>query len=384
MNEKSAIRVQLGERSYSVRVSAGLMGRAGELVKPLAAGGRCVVLTDSNVRPLCADAMARLLEQDGLATDLLEFPAGEQHKTLATYTQVIERVLSLPTPVDRRTLVLAVGGGVVTDVAGFVAATCLRGLDFVSFPTTLLAAVDASVGGKTGVDTAAGKNLVGAFHQPRGVFIDPLCLRTLPPEELRNGLAECVKHAAIAEPALLDFIEAQAEAILAAQPPVMGELILRNVAIKAKVVSADEREAGPRANLNYGHTVGHAIETAAGFSISHGQAVSLGMMAAGRIAAGRGLLAAAEFERMRGVLVRLGLPVRFGDLPGLPANNPDQLMAGLPASARDPTALTELMRRDKKARAGTIRFVLLRGIGRAAVFDDVSGTEIEQAIRLLA
>jgi 3-dehydroquinate synthase len=271
-------------------------------------------------------------------------------------------------------------------VAGFVAATLLRGVPFVQVPTTLLADVDSSVGGKTGVDHSAGKNLIGAFHQPRAVLIDPQVLGTLAAVEISSGLAECIKHGVIRDAALIGWIEQHAEdlrpraaaagagSLSAAGTDVMGELTARNVAIKAAVVAADEHEQdkGPRSHLNFGHTIGHAIESAYGFGgaadgdyLRHGHCVALGMVAADRIAVARGLLAADDAARIERLLARLNLPIR---LPGLSA---DTLLA--------------TMRLDKKARAGRLRFVLPAvHLGTVAVHEDVMDSEIREAIRYLS
>ena len=372
MAKTRKIPVELGDRSYEVSVGAGLLGELGDVAAPLAETGRAVVITDTNVAALYADRAAEALARGGLAADVIDFPAGEEHKRLATYEAVMDRLLALDPPIDRATLIVALGGGVVGDLGGFVAATALRGLPFVTVPTTLLAAVDASVGGKTGLDAPAGKNLIGAFHQPRAVVIDPVTLRTLPAGGLGDGLAECVKHAVIRDAELLDFIEDGAEAILAADEEVLTELIARNVAIKAAVVSADERESGERAHLNFGHTIGHAIEAAAGYgAVSHGQAVALGMVAACHIAVARGLIEAAAGERVGGILAALSLPVSFADLPGAPAE------------CRDPARLAEIMSHDKKARGGVVRFVLPTNLGTVGIFDDVTGEQVAAAIAAL-
>ena len=369
MAKTRKIPVELGDRSYEVSVGVALLDELGGVAAPLADTARAVVITDTNVAALYADRAAAALARAGLATDVIDFPAGEQHKDLATYEAVMDRLLGLSPPIDRGCLIVALGGGVVGDLAGFVAATALRGLSFVNVPTTLLAAVDASVGGKTGLNAAAGKNLIGAFHQPRAVVIDAATLRTLPVGGLGDGLAECVKHAVIRDAELLDFIEDSAEAILVADEAVLAELIARNVAIKAAVVSADERESGQRAHLNFGHTVGHAIEAAGGYGvISHGQAVSLGMVAACHIALARGLIEAWAAERVRGILAALSLPVSFADLPAAPP------------ACRDADRLAEIMSHDKKARGGVVRFVLATNLGTVAVFDDVTSDQVAGAI----
>ena len=367
------IPVNLGRRSYQVFVGQALLGELAQLLSAVLEGwSKVVIITDSNVGPLYARAAAESLNRSSLRCEVLEFPAGEASKNLATYVELINRLLAPAPAIDRHALILALGGGVVGDLAGFVAATALRGLDFVQLPTTLLAAVDASVGGKTGLDTPAGKNLVGAFHQPKAVVIDAELLATLPAAELGSGLAECVKHAVIRQPAMLERLRRRAGEILSANPAALAELIADNVAIKAAIVSSDERESGERAHLNFGHTVAHAIETAAGYSaVAHGQAVSLGMVAACRIAANRKLLSPADELLVREVLAALHLPMRWLDLPELPA------------SAKDAANLRKIMLHDKKAQAGVVRFVLPLGLGRCGIFDDVSDREIDAALGAL-
>ncbi|NLF33185.1 MAG: 3-dehydroquinate synthase [Planctomycetes bacterium] len=367
------VTVALGERSYDVLIGSGLLAAVGERTRDAAGGRSAVVITDSNVAPLYAPAVAASLAGAGYVAHVATFPAGEPHKTLATVADLFDQVFALPTPPERTTVVVALGGGVAGDIAGFLAATLLRGVPFVQVPTSLLAMVDSSVGGKTGVDHAAGKNLIGAFHQPRGVFIDTDTLATLPPVEMASGLAECIKHGIIRDASLLAWIEQHAPALAAGDRDALGELIARNVAIKAAVVAADEREGGVRAHLNYGHTIGHAIEAVAGLRggadtgdyLRHGHCVALGMVAAGRIAVARGLLGESDARRVESILAAVNLPVRLAGLNG--------------------AELLGIMRRDKKVLAGAIRFVLPdRALGRAAVFADVSDAEILDAIACLS
>jgi 3-dehydroquinate synthase len=358
------ITVDLGRRSYGVRVGPGLLGAMGDAVAALPGVTGAAIVTDSNVRPLYGPRLSDALAAAGIQAALIEFPAGEANKNLSTVANVLDALLAITPAVDRSTVVVALGGGVVGDLAGFVAAVALRGMRFYQCPTSLLADVDASVGGKTGVDHQAGKNLIGAFHQPSGVMIDVETLKTLPRRELIGGLAECVKHAVIRDASLLDYIEDRAEDILACLPGVMTELIARNVAIKAQVVAADEREAGQRAHLNYGHTVGHAIEALAGYGeLSHGQAVALGMVAANRLAVGRGLLDEQSAQRIERLLSKLELPTRR---PGLDADK-----------------VWWIMQHDKKALAGRIRMVLPTKLGAAEIFDDTDPQAIRDAIEYL-
>ena len=358
------VTVELGDRSYDVRVGSGLIDALGPAAAALPDVSSTVLVSDSNVIELYGERAAGSLRSAGLGAETITFGAGESSKTLATYSQVMDRLLSLTPPIDRSALVVALGGGVVGDLTGFVAATALRGLRWLQCPTTLLADVDASVGGKTAVDSPAGKNLIGAFHQPSGVLIDAEALKTLPDDELRNGLAECVKHGVIRDAELLGFIEDRAADILACDPETMTELIVRNVAIKAAVVSGDEREAGERAHLNFGHTVGHAIEVVVGYDkMPHGRAVSLGMVAACGMAVRRGLIDAAAAARVTTLLEGLGLPVRQDGL--------------------DADRIWQAMQHDKKARGGKVRMVLPTELGRVDIFDDTTREEVADAVRAL-
>ncbi|MBS3734034.1 MAG: 3-dehydroquinate synthase [Phycisphaerae bacterium] len=358
------LRVELGERSYDVRIAPGAVSDLGEATARLGAVSSGVIISDETVAAHYGRAAGEALRAVGLDAPLLTFPPGEPHKTFATYGELLDAVLQCQPAIDRRSVIIALGGGVTGDLAGFVAATCLRGLRFVQCPTTLLADVDSAVGGKTGVDHAAGKNLIGAFHQPSAVVIDVQTLGTLSDAELRNGLAECVKHAVIRDADLLTFIDHGAKPFFARDVDALSELVARNVAIKAAVVAGDEREYGDRAHLNFGHTVGHAIEVDADYTLAHGSAVALGMLVESELAVGRGLLARDAADRLGDVLERLGLPVR---------------RAGLSAER-----LGRLMQRDKKARAGKVRFVLPTAIGSVTVVDDVTDDALREALQRIA
>jgi 3-dehydroquinate synthase len=353
------VRVELGPRSYDVRIGSGLLPRLGRFALNLYAGrkgGRAVVIADSTVARLYGKSALASLAAVGFDSRLIRLRAGESSKTLATYGRLLDRLLSFRPPIDRSTLIVGLGGGVTLDMAGFVAATALRGLDFLACPTTLLADTDAAVGGKTAVNHRAGKNLIGVFQQPRGVLIDVDTLKTLPRRQIANGLAECVKHAVIRDERLLAFIESNVPAILACKPAAMTRLIAWNVKIKAAVVSADEREAGERAHLNFGHTIGHAIESAVGYDkIGHGEAVSLGMVAACELAVNRGLLSREDASRVHDLLECLGLPVKRRGL--------------------NPAALWRIMLRDKKNRGGKVRMVLPVGLGKAKIVDEITKEE---------
>ena len=358
------LRVELGERSYDVRIGAGILDELGPTAAALGNVAQVVIISDSTVAELYGQRACASLEGASLRTTLVHFPAGEASKNLATVREIYDRLFAISPPIDRNCLIVALGGGVPGDVAGFVAATALRGLRYLQTPTTLLGDVDASIGGKTGVDHETGKNLIGAFHQPQAVLIDVETLKTLAPQELRSGLAECLKHAFIRDATLLDFIESNANALLSCESEPLTELIARNVAIKASVVAADERESGVRAHLNFGHTLGHGIETFVGYgNISHGQAVALGMIAACRLAEGKDLVDASLRERLTTVLKSLSLAVHWKDL--------------------DADAIWRIMQHDKKAVAGRPRFILPTELGKVDIFDDVSEKEVKQAIASL-
>jgi 3-dehydroquinate synthase len=301
------------------------------------------------------------LKSAGIDTIIATLPPGEDHKSLADLLPIYDQILSAR--IERSTPVLALGGGVVGDMAGFVAATVLRGVPFVQIPTTLLAMVDASVGGKTGVNSPAGKNLIGAFHQPIGVLIDPAVLATLPKEELRGGLAECIKHEVIRDTDGFAKLETNINKALSLDMDYLTDLIAHNVAIKAKVVEADPHEHGERAHLNFGHTFGHAIETVSHHSYSHGQCVALGMTAASFAAEKLKLLSEADRKRIVALIDQAGLPTR-----------------GLKLPTKDVVAAMSF---DKKVAAGRIRFVLPHGIGKAVIRDDLPADLVAAAVESL-
>jgi 3-dehydroquinate synthase len=342
--------VALGDRSYPVRVGSGLLADAGSLLAPLLAAPRTLIVTNPVVASHWLAPLAAGLARAGIASEAVEIPDGEAYKTWDTLHALLTRFLELRA--ERSTTVIALGGGVVGDIAGFAAAIYQRGMPYVQVPTTLLAQVDSSVGGKTGVNHALGKNMIGAFHQPRAVLIDTDCLATLPARELVAGLAEVVKYGAIRDRAFFDWLEANMERLVARDTAALTHAIATSCAIKAAIVAADEREAGSRALLNFGHTFGHAIEAGVGYGEwLHGEAVAAGMVMAASLSARMGLIAAADCERLRALLVRAALPVEA------PALSAERYLA--------------LMRHDKKVSAGAIRFVLLRALGDAFVSSDV-------------
>lgn len=344
------VTIELPQQRYEVLIEPGALARTGETVRSLAPHDRCALLAERTAFGLHGRSLESSLQRAGYAPVTYVFDIDEARKTLATVHQLYDVLLD--GRLERRSPLIALGGGVTGDTAGFVAATYLRGLPLVQCPTTLLAMVDSSVGGKTGVNVEQGKNLIGAFHQPIAVVIDPLVLATLPPRELRCGLAECVKHGMIRDESLFEFILSRLPQILAADPETLVDLVRRNVEIKAAVVTEDEREKGVRAHLNFGHTFGHAIETTVGYgNIEHGEAVGLGMLAAAHTALELGLCEKDLLQRLVALLDAAGLPVR-AELP------PDD-------------ELEAAMRLDKKVADGRVHFVLPDRMGHVVIRDDV-------------
>jgi len=351
--------VKLGDRSYSVFIGP----RARHLLQ------KCITTRDPKPQvAIIADQtvaqfhVKRLMEGLSAEPAVLTFPPGENSKSLTTVENLCERLADAR--VDRNSVLVAFGGGVAGDIAGFVAAVWLRGVRYVQVPTTLLAAVDASVGGKTGVNLRAGKNLVGAFHQPLAVLVDTEFLGTLPPREFRSGLAESIKHAAIRDPGFLAWHEQNVDRVLAQEPGALTELIARNCAIKADVVSRDEREAGLRAILNYGHTIGHALEHLLDYELRHGECVALGMLVENELARMRGWLEPSDAERLRDLLVRCGLPSALPRALGA-----DEIWAACQV--------------DKKVRSAAVNFVLLRSLGEPVRVDDVPFEQVRAALRVI-
>ena len=354
-----SLTVALGARSYDVHIEHSLIERAGEWLGPLARGGRLIVVSDENVWAAQGERLRRGLGSIE-ATPLL-VPAGEGSKSFDTLASLMDRLLEIG--VERKDHIVAFGGGVIGDLAGFAAAIVNRGVAFVQVPTTLLAQVDSSVGGKTGINVAAGKNLVGAFHQPALVLIDPACLATLEARHVRAGYAEIVKFALIEDASFFAWLETHLPAILSGDPEALRRAISTSVAGKARIVEADERETiGRRALLNLGHTFGHALEAETGYSdrLYHGEAVAIGMMLAFDFSVERRLCAAEHAARVRAHLVRSGLPMSLGEIG----------LAGRGAS------LVSQMARDKKAEGGRLPFILARGIGEAFVDHSVAIEEV--------
>lgn len=339
------ITVELGERTYPIVIGSGLLGGGFDLSEHVA-GQDCLIVSNETVAPLYLDKLTACL--DGVSVETISLPDGEQHKTLDTVTSILDKLVA--SGANRDTTVIALGGGVVGDIAGFAAATYMRGVAFIQVPTTLLAQVDSSVGGKTGVNHPGGKNLIGAFHQPRIVLIDTDTLDTLPDRELRAGIAEVIKHGAIADVAFFSWLEGNMDALLAKDADALAHAVQRSCEIKAGVVAEDEREAGRRAILNFGHTFGHAIENCLGYGEwLHGEAVAAGMVMAAELSR----LDDSEAARIRALISNGGLPVAP---PGVGAEK-----------------LLQAMGRDKKVLNKALRFVLLKQLGDACVtteYDD--------------
>jgi 3-dehydroquinate synthase len=352
------ITVALADRSYPIRIGAGLL-QDSQALRALVPGRHLLIVTDRNVAAHHLAPVTAAFADRPHRTIVL--PPGEQEKTLARFGELMGALAELRA--SRDVTLLALGGGVVGDLTGFAAACWMRGVRFVQLPTTLLAMVDSSVGGKTAVDLPAGKNLVGAFHQPAAVLADIDTLATLPQRELCAGLAEVLKYGAIIDPEFFDWIDARAEGLLARDPALLSEAIARSCLHKAAIVARDETEQGDRALLNFGHTFGHAFETAGGYGeLLHGEAVSIGMCCAARLSAKLGRAPLADAGRLEHVLQRLGLPTM------------------MPTSAT-PAALMDLMRLDKKALSGRLRLILWRGIGAAEIVADVSDAAVDDLLR---
>ncbi|MDR7115689.1 3-dehydroquinate synthase [Caulobacter sp. BE254] len=352
----TTIPVGLGARAYDVVVGTGLIDRAGEHIAPLLKRKRVAVVTDTNVGEHHGERLANALEHAGIATDVILVPPGEETKSFEGLADLSDRLLALN--LERGDMVIAFGGGVVGDLTGFAAAIYKRGIDFIQIPTTLLAQVDSSVGGKTAIDTPRGKNLIGAFHQPRLVLADLDILATLPARELACGYAEIIKYGLLGDFAFFEWLEAHVKAVLERDTAALVRAVGRSVEMKAQIVAEDEKETGRRALLNLGHTFGHAVEGEMGFgdALKHGEAVGLGMAQAFRFSVRQGLCSAQDAVRAEAAIKAAGLPTRLSDI------RPEPFSAD---------ALIAHSAQDKKAEGGLLTFILVRGIGDAFVAKDV-------------
>ncbi|MBN2023217.1 MAG: 3-dehydroquinate synthase [Pirellulales bacterium] len=354
------VRVELGPRSYNIEIGIGNLAEVGPLLTDLGPVSHAVVVTDTNVERPHAVAVAESLAGEDLAVDLVAMEPGEPTKSIDMAMSLWEGLVELGA--DRKTVIVAVGGGVVGDLAGFVAATFARGVRFLQVPTSLLAQVDSSVGGKVGINLPQAKNMVGAFLQPVGVLVDAATLATLPEREYRSGLAEVVKYGVILDAVLFDQLEANAAGLLARQDDLLIDVIAQCCRLKADIVRRDEHETtGLRAVLNYGHTFGHAVETLSGYGeLLHGEAVAMGMVCATRLAERLGRIGPDVTRRQRDLLAVLGLPIE------LPPLDPDQVF--------------QAMQRDKKSQHGRLHFVLPDRLGHVALVSDLAPADVRAVL----
>jgi 3-dehydroquinate synthase len=354
------VNVALGERSYDIAIGRGVLGSLGRRIAALRPGAKAAIVTDATVARHHLPAAQAALSAAGIAATAVTVPEGEGSKSFPWFEKVCEALIAAR--IERGDLVVALGGGVIGDLAGFAAAVVRRGLDYVQVPTSLLAQVDSSVGGKTAIDSSHGKNLIGAFHQPVLVVADTALLDTLPAREFRAGYAEVAKYGLLGDQAFFAWLEANWQEAFAGGPA-REHAIATSCRMKAAIVGRDERETGERALLNLGHTFGHAFEAAAGFSqrLLHGEAIALGMALAFEFSARLGLLPAAEAARAQRHLAAVGLPIRIDEIPG-----------GAPGVDR----LMDLIGQDKKVKRGKLTFILARGIGASFIAPDVDASEV--------
>lgn len=354
------VRVELGERSYNIVIDSGILGDIGRSLEKFEFSRKIALISNPTVYRLYGDTVRNALVGSGFDPVEIIIPDGEEYKNLAQVRDIYGEMLKAR--LDRKSVVMALGGGVIGDIAGFAASTYMRGIDFVQVPTTLLAQVDSSVGGKTGVNHTAGKNMIGTFWQPRLVWVDISTLKTLPKRELLAGLAEVIKYGVIWDREFFEFLESRRESVLNLEGDALAHIIERSCEIKADVVSKDEREAGIRAILNYGHTIGHAIETVTGYTrYLHGEAVAMGMYAEAKAAQILGMVDDAAVKRIRTLI----------EMYGLPAVLPDSL---------DFRSLFESMQLDKKTVSGELKFILPESIGKVKVHKGITEAVVREAL----
>jgi 3-dehydroquinate synthase len=364
VTKRETLRVDLGERSYDIVVGTGLLNDAGVLIAPVIRQKRAIIVTDENVAPLHLGGLRAGLDRAGISHQAIVLPPGEGTKDFAHFGKLVEDILALG--IERATPLIALGGGVIGDLTGFAAATLLRGIDYVQVPTTLLAQVDSSVGGKTAIDSSHGKNLIGAFHQPVRVIADIDTLATLPQRELLAGYAEIVKYGLIRDRGFYEWLEGAGPKLVAGDADARREAVVKSCVAKAAIVAVDERETGERQLLNFGHTFGHALETETGFgdALLHGEAVALGMRLAFDLSAELGLCPKAAPQRVRQHYAAVGLPIALSQI----ANG----------KRFAPADLLRHMGKDKKVRDGRITLILARDIGDAFISRDVDRATIER------
>ena len=352
------VRVRLGSRSYEIRIGPNILPQLGKWLREIAPGDKVVIITNPVVESLHMESLKRELAREGFKPAVLIVPDGEDQKSLETAGRLYSELAGHRA--ERSTPLLALGGGVIGDLAGFVAATYMRGLPLVHVPTTLLAQVDSSIGGKVAVDHGRIKNSIGVFYQPALVVADTATLKTLPAGELSNGLAEVIKYAVIGDNTFFSYLENNIEKIMALDTDALEEITVKSAVIKARIVEKDEKDTGLRNMLNFGHTIGHAVESASDFGISHGQAVAIGMVAAARIASKLGTFSTNDLSRLKRLIARTGLPTKVPEL--------------------DTGRLIEAMEHDKKISEGKIRFILPRSIGKVFISDNVGLPLVRQVL----
>lgn len=365
--DHDSLRVELGGRSYAIVIDSGIMGEVGRLIAPVLSRPSAVIVTDTNVAPLYLGQVLNALRSAGIAAAEVVLPAGEATKDFVHLETLCNRILA--SGIERTTTLIALGGGVIGDITGFAAGILLRGLALVQIPTTLLAQVDSAVGGKTGINTRHGKNLIGLFHQPKLVVADTVTLQTLDARQRRAGYAEVVKYGLIGDAEFFAWLERHGQAVCAGDAVACRRAVHTSCAAKARVVAADERESGERALLNLGHTFGHALEAEAGYGdqLLHGEAVAIGMTLAFALSARLGLCAAETAERVRAHLQAVGLPTSLTELSFRPAWPAEVLVAH--------------MTRDKKIENGRLRFILAREVGAAVISDAVARDDVVAVLR---
>lgn len=343
------VKIRLGSNSYEIHIGSGILEQTGQQLSKQGFGGSLVIITNPTVQRLYGDALKQNLSREGFKVATLEVPDGEEQKSLEVTGRIYQELTD--SYAERTTPILALGGGVIGDLAGFVAATYLRGVPLIQVPTTLLAQVDSSIGGKVAIDHGHLKNKIGAFYQPRLVISDIATLKTVDSRILSDGLAEVIKYAAIRDRGLLGYIENNLDRIKSLDAGALEEIVFRSTEIKAEIVEKDEKDSGIRAILNYGHTVGHAIESVSDFKVEHGAAVALGMIAAAKISNEMGILDKSELLRLNSLIQRVGLPTAMPEL--------------------DLDEIIEAIKHDKKVLGGKTRFILLKSLGSAFVTDTV-------------
>ncbi|HUU49707.1 MAG TPA: 3-dehydroquinate synthase [Nitrospinota bacterium] len=353
------IKVNLRERSYPIHIGTEIIEEICSRLRELPIGKKIAIITNPRIKELYGDFVSHAVDTAGFKPELIEVPAGEETKDLDWARKLYDKLISLR--MDRRSCLITLGGGVVGDLGGFVASTFMRGIPYIQIPTSLLAQVDSSVGGKTAVNHPQGKNIIGTFYQPLSVFIDISFLKTLPKEEFLNGMAEVVKYGIIADKKLFHYLEENTQKVLSLDHQALEYLASRSCSIKAKIVERDEKETNIRAILNFGHTIGHAIETASGYRYKHGEAVSIGMVYASQISYDKGLCEKKDVQRIEGLLSSLGLPIKDEGLL--------------------PEDIVRTLETDKKILDEKIRLILMKEIGKVAIYNDISRNLILRVLR---